>query len=59
MKLFIKFDFNAVCNAVLKDCLDALGVKYEILSFGEVVFLEKVPDHTYEEFVAALAAYGI
>lgn len=59
MKLFVKFDFNAVSNAVLKDSLDALGLKYEILNFGEVAFLEKVPDHKYEEFIATLAPYGI
>lgn len=59
MKLFIKFDFNTVCNTVLKDCLDATGLEYEMLNFGEVAFLEEVPDHKHEEFVTALAPYGI
>ena len=59
MKLFIKFDFNTVCNTVLKEQLDALDLKYEILNFGEVAFLEKVPDHKHDEFTKALEPYGI
>jgi len=59
MKLFIKFDFNTVCNVVLKEKLDALDVDYEMLSFGEVVFLENISDEKHQEFIDALAPYGI
>lgn len=59
MELFMKFDFKTVCNVVLKEKLEALEVHYEMPSFGEVVFLENISDEKYQEFIKALAPYGI
>jgi len=43
MKIFTKFDYNTVCKKVLEDKLGNLDLKYRIIAFGEVEFLEKIP----------------
>lgn len=35
MKIFIKFDFTAVCNKLIEEKLNELDVKHKILGFGE------------------------
>lgn len=59
MKIFTKFDFNAVCNKVLEEQLEKIGVKYKILSFGEVEFLENISKDKIEELSSHLEHYGI
>ncbi len=59
MKLFIKFDFNAICKKVLETKLNELNIKHRILAFGEVELLEKVPIETYETLNKVLNDYGI
>ncbi len=59
MKLFVKFDFNAVCTKVLTEKLDALDIKYNILGFGEVELLEKLSTEKYTTFTTALSDYNI
>lgn len=59
MKLFIKFDFNTICKKVLETKLEELGIKYQILAFGEVELLEKVPSNTYNRLNSALNDFGI
>ncbi len=59
MKIFTKFDYNAVCKKVLEEKLDQLGAKYRVVAFGEVEFLEKIPAEKMKEFRAELEEYGI
>ena len=59
MKLFVKFDFNAVCTKVLSEKLNELDVKYNLLGFGEVELLEKISSEKYEAFNNALSEYNI
>lgn len=59
MKIFVKFDFNAVCKKVLEDKLNELNLKHKIVSFGEVEFLESVSDESFQELTEALNQYGI
>lgn len=59
MKLFVKFDFNAVCTKVLREKLDELNIKYNILGFGEVELLEKLSAEKYNSFTDALSNYNI
>ena len=59
MTLFLKFDFNTICKKVLESKLDELNIKYRILAFGEVEFLEKTPSETYRKLTDALNDYGI
>ena len=42
MKIFVKFDFNTICNRILEDKLNELGLKFKIIGFGEIEFLEKL-----------------
>jgi len=59
MKVFIKFDFNTVCKKILEEKLDACQIKYKILGFGEVQFLEKVTPEKLNLFSKSLGSYGI
>ncbi|MGL2966212.1 helix-turn-helix domain-containing protein [Flavobacterium sp. XGLA_31] len=59
MKMFIKFDFNAVCRKVLEEKLEKHGIKHRILGFGEVEILEKADDHKFSDLAEELATYGI
>lgn len=59
MKIFIKFDFTRICTKVIEEKLTGLGIKYRMLNFGEIEFLEEVPDDKLEAFDAILKVYGI
>ncbi|MES2574206.1 MAG: AraC family transcriptional regulator [Bacteroidota bacterium] len=59
MKVFIKFDFNTACKKILEDKLDESQIKYRVLGFGEVEFLEKVPADKLKLFSQSLGSYGI
>jgi len=59
MKIFTKFDYNAVCKKVLEDNLDKFGVKYRVVAFGEVEFLEKISAEKMKELRETLEDYGI
>jgi AraC-like DNA-binding protein len=59
MKVFIKFDFNTACKKILEEKLDECQIKYRILAFGEVQFLEKVPAEKLDLFSKSLGSYGI
>lgn len=59
MKIFIKFDFNAVCRKVLEDKLFKHGIKHNILGFGEVEILENSGTENFKAFTAELKEYGI
>ncbi|WP_418263178.1 helix-turn-helix domain-containing protein [Flavobacterium faecale] len=59
MKVFIKFDFNSICSKILEEKLEESQIKYRILGFGEVEFLEKVPTEKLDNFTQSLQQYGI
>lgn len=59
MKVFIKFDFNSICNKVLEEKLEQHQIKHKVLGFGEVEILEKISDAKMEEFSNSLSSYGI
>ncbi|GIZ08415.1 AraC family transcriptional regulator [Flavobacterium sp. UMI-01] len=59
MKVFIKFDFNTICNRVLEEKLKESEIKYRILGFGEVEFLEKIAPEKWEQFTQNIHSYGI
>ena len=59
MKIFIKFDFNAVCRKVLEEKLIKYEIKHRILGFGEVEILDKTNTKTFQEFTDELKEYGI
>ena len=59
MKLFVKFNFNDVCNTVLNKELTKLNIPYAMPAFGEVDFLEKLDPVKKEQFINALSQYNI
>lgn len=59
MKLFLKFDFNTVYKKVLESKLDELNIKYKILGFGEVEFLDKLTTEQYAAIQHYLKEFGI
>ncbi len=59
MKVFIKFNFNAVCAKVLQEKLDVLGVKHTISGFGEVDFTKELTIEKREKLIELLAPYDI
>lgn len=59
MKIFIKFDFNAVCRKVLEEKLIKHNIKHRILGFGEVDILEKIKAPSFLALTEELKEYGI
>lgn len=59
MKIFVKFDFNAICAKVLEEKLETLGLDYTVSGLSEVEFLEKLSAEKREEFITSLAHYNI
>jgi len=59
MRVFIKFDFNTICNKILEEKLKEHQIKHKILGFGEVEFTEKISAEKLDLFNQSLQDYGI
>ncbi|WP_076552954.1 helix-turn-helix domain-containing protein [Chryseobacterium ureilyticum] len=59
MKMYVKFDFNALCKKVLDEKLKEHGLKYRLLNFGEVEFYEPFTQEQHTLFKKNLEDYGI
>ncbi|ODS89286.1 AraC family transcriptional regulator [Chryseobacterium lacus] len=59
MKIYLKFDFNTICRKVLEDRLNDKNIKYRILSFGEVEFLDQISKEEQKALFGELNEYGI
>lgn len=59
MKAFLKFDFNVVTKKLLEEKLEGLGVKFNIVGFGEIEFLETLKPKKMDEITLLLNSYGI
>lgn len=59
MKIFIKIDFTQFCSKIIDEKLNGLDIKYRMLNFGEIEFLEPVPADKLKAFDATLKDYGI
>lgn len=59
MKMYVKFDFNALCKKVLDEKLKEHGLKYRLLNFGEVEFYEPFTQEQHNLFKKNLGDYGI
>ncbi|MDR6843723.1 AraC family transcriptional regulator [Flavobacterium granuli] len=59
MKVFVKFDLNTTCKKILEEKLDECLIKFRTLGFGEVEFLEKVPEEKLKLFTESIRPYGI
>lgn len=59
MKLYLKFDFNAIARIVLEKQFEQFDLKHRTIGFGEVEILEKISDDKFSEFQDSLNAAGI
>ncbi|WP_313807129.1 AraC family transcriptional regulator [Flavobacterium sp.] len=59
MKAFLKFDFNTLTKKFLEEKLQEFDVKFNIISFGEVEFLEHISSEKLEEITELLNNYGV
>ena len=59
MKAFIKFDINVLTKKLLEDLLTPFAIKFRIIGFGEIEFLEKVSQEKIDEMTLILNEYGI
>lgn len=59
MKMYVKFDFNALCKKILDEKLKEHGLKYRLLNFGEVEFYESLTQEQHNIFKKNLEDYGI
>ena len=57
--MFVRFNFNKICNAVLSSILSDLNLRYDIKNFGEVEFLDKPNADTQKKLEQQFEAYGI
>ncbi len=59
MKFYIKFDGIAACKVIVREHMDKLGVKYEMLSLGEIIITSKVSDEVFKQLQDDLSRYSI
>lgn len=59
MKIYIKFDINVACRAILQEQLEKLDIRHELPDMGEVQILQTVPHEKMEALEANLKKYGI
>lgn len=59
MKFYIKFDGIAACKVIVREHLDALGIKYEMLSLGEIIINNKISEEHFEKLQSDLGKYSI
>lgn len=59
MRAFLKFDYNLLTKKLLEDKLSDFGYKFTIQGFGEIEFLENVPEDKMEALRNEFDAYGI
>jgi AraC-like DNA-binding protein len=59
MKIYVKFDFNFTCKAILSEQLDKLGVPYQTNGTSDISIQGSLSPAQYKELVKNLAKYGI
>ena len=59
MKVYVKFDINALCRKILQEQLDASGINYRIIAFGEIEILDKLSAEKQRKLEEQLGEYGI
>ncbi|WP_333696616.1 helix-turn-helix domain-containing protein [Flavobacterium sp.] len=59
MKAFLKFDIPLLTKKVLEEKLTDFGYKFNVVGFGEIEFLESIPQEKLEEITLLMKEYGI
>jgi len=59
MDIYVKYNFETTCKAILAEQLEKLGTDYTIVGMGQINFPAPVPMDRYYRFVESLRHYGI
>jgi AraC-like DNA-binding protein len=59
MKLYIKYDINIACRAILQEQLEKMDIAYDIIGFSEVVIKNNLTDEEHNKLNSLLKKYGI
>lgn len=59
MKLYIKYDINAICKRILQEQLEKLQLSYALLGYTEVEIKEDISNEKLKELHSKLNDYGI
>ena len=59
MKLYVKYNMNALCKQVLAEQLDKLSLNYTLIGFTEVEIEETLSDEKWAALNLCLDCYGI
>jgi len=59
MRLYIKFDINAICKKIMQEQLEKSKLNYSIIAFGEVEILEPASDESMKQLINNWNDYGI
>lgn len=59
MKVNINYDANAACLLILKEQLERLNIKYQLLDLGEIKISNTISEKCFEELQTSLNKYSI
>lgn len=59
MKIYFKFDYNALCNNVLSQILQKLDISATVKNFGEADLQQSLPPEKLAQLEKKLADFGI
>lgn len=59
MKLYIKYDINAICKKILQEQLERLNLSFILLGYTEVEIKEDISTEKLKELYSGLNDYGI
>lgn len=59
MMMHLKFDFASVCKKIIEKELGEMNIRYRMLNFGEIEFLDNVSKDDQKKMVEKLKPYGI
>jgi AraC-like DNA-binding protein len=57
--LYLKYDYNTVCKALLKELLNRLQIQHSIRSLGELEITEKLSEQKLANLKMTLNQYGV
>src|SRR5262245_9799571 len=59
MRLYLNYDIHTICNRILEEQLEKLGMPQVQVRFGELVIDGNIPEEKLSELQDNLKAYGI
>ena len=59
MRIYLKYDINAICKKIVEEQLDKLKLPYSMVGFAEVEIKEQAPAAVIKQLQTHLKNYGI